>query len=298
MAEGWAMIRAARDNRRVVQLGTQLRSTEHIQSAVEYVRSGKLGRIGFCRAWICDHGRRLRGGPGGAPPAGVDYNLWLGPAPARPFHPDCFHKEWRWFSNYGTGQLGDRAVHLLDIVRWGMNVDYPVAVASSGGLYNFRDGRDTPDTQTVIYDFPEFSIVWEHRQWSARSPETNRSLGFAFYGSDASMVVDYGGWQVYSEPKGELVASAKGTLNHEAHVKNFLDCVKSRKPPIADIETGFKTTTWCLTGIISQKLGRKLRFDAAAQRFVGDDEANRLLARPYRTPWKMPEKYAEGGIIA
>jgi predicted dehydrogenase len=291
MAEGLAVIKAARDNKRVVQLGTQLRSTEHMRSAVDYVRSGKLGRIGFCRAWICDHGRTLRGGPGGEPLKSVDYDFWLGPAPARPFHPDCFHREWRWFSNYGTGQLGDRGAHLLDIVRWGMNVDYPVAIASAGGLYNFRDGRDTPDTQVVTYDFPEFSVVWEHRQWSNRSPETNRSLGFAFYGADASLVVDYNGWQVHGEPKGEVIADAKGSLDHNAHVQNFLECVRTRRQPVADIETGFKTTAWCLTGIIAQKLGRKVKFDAATQRFVGDDEANRLLARPYRAPWKMPERY-------
>jgi len=290
MAEGWAMIKAARENKRVVQLGTQLRSTAHMRTAVDYVRSGKLGRIGLCRGWICDRCGTLRGGEGGQAPRGVDYDLWLGPAPAGPFRPDYFHGTWRWFGNYGTGQLGDRGVHLLDIVRWAMNVDYPAAIASTGGLFNFRDGRDTPDTQVVTYDFPEFGVVWEHRQWSNHSLE-NRGLGFAFYGSDATLVVDYGGWQVYGEPKGEVIESAKGELNHQAHVQNFLDCVRTRQRPVADIETGFKTTAWCLTGIIAQKLGHKLKFDAATQRFFGDDEANHLLARPYRAPWKMPQKY-------
>ncbi|MCX8037941.1 MAG: Gfo/Idh/MocA family oxidoreductase [Candidatus Sumerlaeia bacterium] len=290
MAEGRAMIRAARENRRIVQMGTQLRSTPHMKSAVDYVRSGKLGRVGFCRAWICDHGRQLKGGPGGKPPQGVDYDLWLGPAPARSFHPDCFHREWRWFGDYGTGQLGDRAAHLLDIVRWGMNVDFPKAVASSGGIFYHRDGRDTPDTQVVTYDFPEFTVVWEHRQWSRRGPDAP-SLGFAFYGSDATLVVDYNGWEVHSEPKGDVVEKTEGALDHAAHVAHFLECVRSRHLPHADIETGVTTAAWCLMGIIAQKTGRTLRFDTAAGRFVADDEASRLLARPYRAPWKMPEKY-------
>ena len=290
IAEGLAMIKAARGNKRVVQLGTQLRSTEHMRSAVDYVRSGKLGRIGLCRAWICDHGRRLRSGSGGNPPKGVDYDFWLGPAPARPFHPDCFHREWRWFGNYGTGQLGDRATHLLDIVRWGMNVELPAAVASTGGIFNFRDGRDTPDTQVVTYDLPEFCVVWEHRQWSNHAFD-NQSLGFAFYGSDATLVGGYNGWEVISEPKGRVVERAKGSLNHLAHVRNFLECVASRERPTADIETGFTTTVWCLMGIIAQRVGRKLRFDAATKRFVGDDEANRLLSRAYRSPWNIPERY-------
>ncbi len=290
MAEGRAMIRAARENRRVVQLGMQLRSTPHMKSAVDYVRSGKLGRVGFCRAWMCSQGRALKGGPGSNPPQGVDYDLWLGPAPARPFHPDRFHREWRWFGDYGTGQLGDRAVHLLDIVRWGMNVEFPKAVWSSGGIFHYRDGRDTPDTQIVTYDFSEFTVVWEHRQGSRRGPDAP-SLGLAFYGSDATLVADYSGWEVHREPAGEVVEKTRGALEHAAHIATFLECVRSRRRPNADIETGVTTTAWCLLGIIAQKTRRKLQFDAAAGRFVGDDEANRLLARPYRAPWKMPEKY-------
>ena len=290
LAEGLAMIKATRENRRVVQLGTQLRSTRHMKTAVDVVRSGKLGRVGFCRAWICNHGRQLKGGPGGQPPQSVDYDFWLGPAPARPFHPDCFHREWRWFSPYGTGQLGDRATHLLDIVRWAMNVEYPRAVASAGGIFFHRDGRDTPDTQVVTYDLPDFTVVWEHRQWSARSPESS-GLGFAFYGADATLVVNYKGWEVHGEPKGDVIASEKGSLDHKGHLQNFLDCVRSRRRPNADIEIGFATTAWPLMGIVAQKVGRKLTFDPAARRFAGDDEANRLLARSYRSPWTMPERY-------
>jgi len=287
IAEGLAMIKAARQNRRVVQQGTQLRSTEHMKTAVEYVRSGKLGKIGLCRAWIVGKHSPLSHGPDRDPPKGVNYDMWLGPAPRRRFNPDCFHVNWRWFKDYGTGQFGDRAVHLLDIVRWAMNVDYPEAIASTGGIFYLHDGRDTPDTQVVTFDFPGFSVVWEHRMW-CNHPIENRGLGFAFYGSEGTLVVDYAGWKVYSEAKGEVVAEQSGSLNHDAHVRNFLECVKNRKRPNADVETGYKTTSWCLLGTIAQRLGRKVHFDARRQRFIRDDEANRMLSRPYRAPWRLP----------
>jgi len=290
VAEGEAMVRAARENRRIVAAPDPLLEAEHLRSAAEYVRSGKLGRVGLCRAWVCRQGGKLRGGPGGAAPVGVDYDLWLGPAPKRLFHPDRFHATWRVFEDYSAaGVLGDPGASLLGVVRAAMGAGRPETVVSTGGVVNFADGREMPDTQNVRFDFPGFSLVWEHREWPAEGSDGPPTLGVAFYGADAALVADRDGWRAYAEPGLEVIEESKNppAAAVRTNAEVFLDCVLSRKKPQNDIEAAFETTAWCLAGMAAYRLGRELRFGTWDGGKIAD-----LSALPAcRKPWAIPRRY-------
>ncbi|MGE3820784.1 MAG: Gfo/Idh/MocA family protein, partial [Isosphaeraceae bacterium] len=171
VVEGRRMVEAARKYGKVVQLGTQRRSMGHVQNAIEAVRSGTLGDIGMARAWIHQKRPNIGHGKPGPVPKGVDYAMWQGPAPDRPFHENRFHYNWHWFWNWGTGEVGNNGIHGVDVARWGLGVDAPLTVASSGGKYFFDDDQEVPDTQIVTWEFPDACLVWEHRMWSKHGTE-------------------------------------------------------------------------------------------------------------------------------
>ncbi|MBX6316225.1 MAG: Gfo/Idh/MocA family oxidoreductase [Isosphaeraceae bacterium] len=287
LVEGRRMVQAARKYNRIVQLGTQRRSAPHIQEAVEYLRSGGIGHVGLARAWI--HQKRtidVSGQPE-APPPGVDYAMWQGPAPDQPFIKNRFHYNWHWFWNWGTGELGNNGIHGLDVARWGLGVEAPTTVTSGGGLYVF-EGLDVPDTQVVTWDFPEkkASLVWEHRMWSKHGLEGS-GFGIAFYGDKGTLIVDERRWRVED---GEKAGGEAGGDIQNAHFRNFLDCVKSRATPNADIEIGHLSTRLCHLGNIAHRLGKRLTFDAASESFPGEPEANKLLSREYSSRFEMPSQ--------
>ncbi|MFQ5733145.1 MAG: Gfo/Idh/MocA family protein [Planctomycetaceae bacterium] len=280
-AEAKRIIAAAEDNRRVIQCGLQQRSGGHFRTAVEYVRSGKLGTVRMARAW-CVHRRKPIAAKADVPtPAGVDYNLWLGPAPRRSFNPNRFHHNWRWYWDYGTGELGNWGVHLLDVARWGLNVELPERIASTGGNHYFKDDRETPDTQLVHFTYPGRTIVWEHRLWSGHGME-GRSAACAFYGERGTLILDRGGWKVYGGQ--QTAVEAPSELN-EAHCRDFIDSVKSRSIPSADARTADVSSTLCHLGNIAQRVGREVVFDATAGRFPNDAAANALLETRSCKPW-------------
>jgi predicted dehydrogenase len=283
--EGRRMVQAARKHNRVVQYGCQRRSAGHFAAACEFVRSGQLGKVPFARAWIAGN-RPSIGKKTDAPlPAGVDYDLWLGPAPQRPFNPNRFHYNWHWFWDYGTGELGNNGIHALDICRWGLGVDYPTRVTCGGGKHFYDDDQETPDTQIATFDFPTCSITWEHRIWS-KTGMMGESWGVAFYGSKGTLVFDKNGWHV----EDGVSAEGKPVGDMEAdHLKNFLDAIRGDRKPNADIEDGHKTTLLCHLGNVAFRLGRVLTdFDAASERYPRDAEANRLLGREYRKGFELP----------
>jgi predicted dehydrogenase len=285
LIEGRRMVEAARKYNRVVQVGTQRRSAPHIASAVEFVRSGKLGKVPFARTWIAGN-RKSIGHKKDAPvPAGVDYNLWLGPAPRRDFNPNRFHYNWHWHWDYGTGELGNNGIHALDVARWILGLDAPVRITSGGGKFFYDDDQQTPDTQISTFDFATTSIVWEHRIWS-RSGVEGQPFGISLYGEKGVLTIDSKGWHV----KEGVEASAKATDSERAHLRNFLDCIRSGKRPSADIEEGHKSTRLCHLGNIAFRLGRTLRFDAATETLSADAGANEMLGRTYRKPFVLPEK--------
>lgn len=240
---------------RVVQVGLQERSGAHFQSAVEAVRGGRLGKVRLARAWIV-HRRKSIGRKGASdPPEGVDYRQWLGPAVERAFHPNRFHFNWRWFWDYGGGELAQWGVHLLDVARWGLGVELPERVSAIGGKQVFNDDQETPDTLSVQYDFGGTSLLWEHRLWSGHGVE-NRSSGVAFYGERGTLIVDRGGWKIYDTPD-SLTAESSELLT--PHLRNFVDCVRSRQTPAADISVGVVSSMLCHLGNAAYRLGREIR---------------------------------------
>jgi predicted dehydrogenase len=276
LREGRLMVRAARKYDRVVQMGTQRRSGAHFQSAAEFIRAGKLGKVPFARTWIAGARPSIGKQQDGPVPAGVDYDLWLGPAADRPFNPNRFHYNWHWNWDYGTGELGNNGVHALDVVRMVLGLDAPERVSAGGGKYFYDDDQQTPDTMVVSFDFPGTCVTWEHRIWSKTGG--NEDGWVTLYGEKGTLVFDRKGWHVIDG----VEASDKAAEIERPHLRNFLDCVKSGKRPNADIEEGHKTTRLCHLGNIAYRVGRALRFDAGAEEIVDDEEANRLLGRSYR----------------
>lgn len=288
--EGRAMVRAARKYNRIVQAGTQQRSGPHMKAGCEFVQSGKLGKIGLCKTWVVGHQKDL-GHPADSPvPEGVDYDMWLGPAPSRPFNPNRFHYEWRWFWDYAGGKCTDWGIHLIDMVHWGMGVDAPLAVSSSGDRHMLDDNCETPDTQMVIFEYPGFTCSWEHREGNANPPE-GMEHGILFYGTEGTMLMTRSGWGVSPEANSKLEPyKEKGSdpqmyVDHAAH---WLDCLASRELPRSDIEIAHRTTTAVQLANIALKVKRRIVWDREKEEIVGDPEANRLLTREYREPWGLP----------
>jgi predicted dehydrogenase len=286
--EGRKMVQAARKYDRIVQVGTQRRSAPHWTAAVDLVQSGTLGKVSLARAWVIQKRVNIGKAGGEQPiPPGVDYDLWLGPAPMKPLTRMNLHYDWHWFWDYGGGELANNGIHMLDVARRLIGVESPTAVASGGGKFYFDDDQETPDTQVVTYEFPGVSLVWEHRTWSNFGIEGHGS-GVAVYGDKGTLVINDKGWQVTAD--GKVTDSGGGSEMEFPHLQNFLDCVKTRKRPNADIEIGHRSTTLCHLGNISQRLGRKLVWDGAKEQFPHDDDANRLLGREYRRPFVVPEQ--------
>jgi predicted dehydrogenase len=300
--EGQRMRDAARAHNRVFQVGTQRRSGEHFRSAVEYVASGKLGKICEIKAWI-NQVRVSIGRPAdGSPPAGIDYDRWLGPAPRRPFNPNRFHYNWRFFWDYGNSEIGNQGVHVLDVAIWaiqkinGMDKCLPDRVSASGGIYWLDDAKEVPDTQLVTYHYPNLLLSFELRSFASdhvlhrgQRISGNGPTDFytAFYGTEGTMLLTQSGWQV-SRSNGEPGPSEKGVP--ETHERNFIECVKSRQRPNSDVEIGRLSTTLCHLGNISYHLGHDVRFDARTETFPGDKEANAMLAQQYRAGYALPKE--------
>jgi len=298
--EGRTMVAAARKYRRVVQLGTQARSGTMQQEAMAWIAQGHLGKVRFAKAWESASQGAIGYPSDSEPPAGVDYDRWLGPAPKRPFNPRRFHGTWRWFFDYGTGDLGNDGVHRLDVARWALETaiaaqrekvpDLPAAVSAHGGKYYFDDAQQWPDTLMVTYDYPEAHCVltYELRIWTPY-PLHEESEGAAVCGDNGSVVIGNRRWRAFDR-KGERIRESRGDDNTAGHVRNFLECVRNRRKPNADLETvGHPSSMLCHLGNAAWRAGRTLRFDPQTCTFGGDTEANRWLTRPeYRQPWVLP----------
>jgi predicted dehydrogenase len=293
--EGHLVRDAARKYGRVMQVGTQRRSGEHFKTAVEYVASGKLGKICLIRAWICQVRDSIGTPADRLVPAGVDYDMWLGPAPSRPFNPNRFHYNWRFFWDYGNTELGNQGVHMLDIAMWGiqalrgMDRCLPTHVSGTSGIYWLHDAKEVPDTQVVTYDYGDMVLVWELQSFQKGHAIDGADAGTAFYGTEGTLVVDGEGWRVTGK-NGEAGPKVTGSDQRlvDAHTKNFLECVKSRQRPNGDVELGRLSTTLCHLGNICCRLGRDIRFDPKSETFPDDARANAMLTREYRPPYLLP----------
>ncbi len=282
--EGELMIAAARKHNRAVQLGTQRRSMPGVIEGIERLKSGELGRVLFSRGWYNNSRPSIGIGKSAPVPEWLDYNLWQGPAPEQGYRSNVVHYNWHWFWHWGTGELGNNGIHALDICRWGLGVDYPRRVTANGGKYFYDDDQQTPDTHVVTYDFGEKGLTWEGRNWHRRGFE-GTMYGVAFYGEKGTMLMEDGGYRILAMD-GKEVTKTGGPEGDGAHLKNFLECVRSGKRPNADIEEGHKSTLLCHLGNIAYRTGRTLNTSPQSGRIEGDKEAMELWSREYRKGWE------------
>jgi predicted dehydrogenase len=286
--EGRKMVEAARKYGRIVQTGTQCRSHKGMQDAMDFLHSGKLGRVYMAKG-LCYKPRGSIGHkPDSAIPAGLDYDLWTGPAELKPFNANRLHYNWHWFWNTGNGDLGNQGIHQMDIARWGLGKnEFPKAVVGSGGRFGYKDDAETPNTELVSFEFDDCQLQFEVRGL-ATNDELGAKVGDLFYGTEGVMAItSYTNWQTYLGPKLEKGPGGSGGGDH---YKNFLSAVKARDPKLlaADIEEGHLSSAYCHLGNIAFRLGRKLHIDPSAEAFVNDAEADRMLTRPYRAPYVVP----------
>lgn len=310
IVEGQAMVAAARKYKRVVQVGTQRRSTPHLIEARDNIlKPGKLGKIALVETYCYYHMRARTNPPDGPPPEHLDYEMWTGPAPMRPYNSLVHPRSWRAFMEYGNGIVGDMCIHMLDMVRWMMDLGWPTSVSSSGGILVDKASKaNISDTQTATFDFPELRVIWQHRSWGHPN-DPKYPWGATFYGDKGTLKTSVYSYDYTPLEKGEQPIHKDVTYEYEqypedktekdlerhvapavrGHMKDLLAAIDSRGKPVADIEQGHISTASCILANLSMKLGRSLAWDSAKQRVLHDDEANRLLQRPYRKPWAHPD---------
>jgi predicted dehydrogenase len=303
IAESQAMLKAARTYKRVTQMGTQIHAGDNYRRVVEAVQSGALGKIHLARVWIAytrERDNKLGHPADSEPPAGLDWDFWLGPAPKRPFNKNRFLFNFRWFWDYAGGVLSDMGCHIMDLVHWAMSARAPLTAMSAGHRYATDDNCEVPDTQDVIYEYPgqdgkpAFNVVWSHLAANGHGFE-GKGLGIAFYGNNGTLVADYGGFQIhaengrmdrYKEPPHSIPPS-------KGHHREFLDAIKTRERCSCDWEYGHRLTSAVLLGNVALKAGKKINWDAERELCVdsqgqADGESNQYLSRAYRAPWSLP----------
>jgi predicted dehydrogenase len=310
IVEGQAMLAAARKYKRVVQVGMQRRSTPHLIHARDrIIKEGKLGTVAFVEIYCYYHMRATQNPPDSQPPANLDYEMWTGPAPMRPYNSLVHPRSWRAFMEYGNGIVGDMCVHMLDMVRWLLDLGLPTRIDSTGGiLVDKKSKANITDTQTASFDFPNLRVVWTHRSYGS-APDPAYPWGATIYGDKGTLKASVNSFDYIPMAKGEAPIhedvvmeleqfpedkTEKDLERHVApairgHMKNFLEAIASRDKPVSDIEQGYMSTTACILANLSQELGRSLSWDHAKGVVVGDDEANKRLRRPYRGPWVHPD---------
>jgi predicted dehydrogenase len=315
--EGRWMIDVARRHRRVVQVGTQQRSGPHYQKARKLIQDGHLGPVTSVRMQSF---RNIMPGYGAPPdqdpPRDLDWEMFLGPAPLRKYNPNRAIYHFRWFWDYSGGQMTNLAAHSLDVVDWYLGAGGPRSVTSVGGRHSLKDNGETPDTQDTLIEYPGWTAVWSHRE--ASRGQSSATSNLEFFGPKGSLAISRRGYVVTADrkvppentvpqftgahPVGGPVAvpepdppqywtealkdeSGDSRAQLKQHVRNFLDCVKSRRPPVSDLESAHRVATVCHLANLSLRLGRQVRWDAAKEEVIGDAEVAKMLVRPYRAPW-------------
>jgi predicted dehydrogenase len=309
IVEGQAMLAAARKYKRVVQIGTQRRSTPHLVDAREkVVQAGKLGKVGLVEIYCYYHMRNETNPPDEAPPDSLDYAMWTGPAPMRPYCKITHPRGWRAFMEYGNGIMGDMCIHMFDMTRWMLGLGWPKRVSSSGGILVSNGSKaNITDTQTATFEYDDLKIIWQHRTWGD-PPDPKYTWGATLYGDKGTLKASVYSYdfiptgkgqqpihqdvvyelEQYPEDKTEkdLEKHCAPAIRH--HMQDFLAAIASRGKPVADIEEGYISTASCILANLSMGLGRTLAWDPKTGRVIGDEQANALLARKYRAPWVHP----------
>jgi predicted dehydrogenase len=308
VVEGQAMLAAARKYNRVVQIGTQRRSTPHLIEARDIVKQGKLGTIGHVEIFSYGGSGRVFTPKPAPVPATLDWESWVGPAPMMEYSPDI-QRNWRAFMAYGNGTIGDMGIHMLDMVRWFMDLGWPKRISSFGGIRVLKGGKsDISDDQTSMFEFDNLTVVWRHRRFGSQ-PDPNYNWGAILYGDQGTLKAGVMGYDFIPPGRGATPVHKDVTYELEqypidnteprlekhvapairGHMKDLLANMVTRGKPVADIEQGYISSACCILANLSTQLGRTLQWDAQKGLVVGDEEANRLLRRPYRKPWVHPE---------
>ena len=300
--EGRLMIEAARRTGRVMAVGSQSRSTTVLRNGIQLLREGAIGEVLVAKAWNSQRRSDIGRMKPSEPPDGFDYDLWVGPAPMRPFQANCHHYTWHWWYDFGTGDAGNDGIHELDIARWGLgDPGHPTHISGQGAKMFFDDDQQFPDTQYVAFEYPATKnggkgklLAYEHRIWSPYVQEGHEN-GNAFYGTEGYMILSkMGGWKLYG-PKNELLKQEDGWYSMPEHTADFLAAIRTGKKPNAEIEIGHQSAVLIhLANILARNERRELVFDPASEQFVYNAEANALIRRTYREGhWAVP-KAAEG----
>jgi predicted dehydrogenase len=310
VVEGQAMLAAARKYKRVVQVHMQRRSTPHLVEARDkIIKEGKLGKVGLVEICCYWHMRARENPPDSVPPENLDYEMWTGPAPMRPYNSLVHPRRWRAFMEYGNGIVGDMCVHMFDMVRWMLDLPWPKRISSSGGILMDKQSKaNISDTQIATFDFGDLPVIWQHRTWG-EAPDPNYPWSATLYGDKGTLkasVFTYdfipsgkGGqpihgealyeYEKYPEDKTEKDLERHVASAMRRHWQSLLEAIATRGKPASDIEEGYISAASCILANMAMQLGRTLTWDAEKDQVVGDVEANRLLARPYRAPWVHPD---------
>jgi predicted dehydrogenase len=297
--EGELLVKAAAKYKRVMQMGNQRRSWPNVAVAIAELHAGVIGRPYFAKTWYTNNRASIGIGKQTEVPAWLNYELWQGPAPRRPFRDNLIHYNWHWFWNWGTGEALNNGTHMADLARWGLQVDYPTKVSSSGGRYRYQDDWETPDTQVINLEFGNKALItWEGRSCNGKYTEAN-SVGVIFYGETGSMYIESGNSYKVFDLKNNLVKEVKNTRPVDArniadpaqeldayHIQNFFDGIKKGTPVVSDIVGGHKSTLLMQLGNISQRTGRTLQVDPQNGHILNDKDALKYWSREYERGWE------------
>ncbi len=295
--EGELAIAAARKYVRVVQMGSQRRSWKLLTEGINELKGGAIGKVHLVKTWYTNERKSIGIGKLVPVPAGLDYDLWQGPAPRTPYKDNLIHYNWHWFWNWGTGEALNNGTHEIDVARWGLGIDYPLRVNSTGGRYFFNDDWETPDTQLITFDCPDATVLWEGRSCNPYKVE-GLDRGVLFYGEKGTMLTGHDGYIIYDgkgtilkDIKSNAVIDARNTSSPNEdldgiHVANFLQSIRLSKLPNADVAIGFKSTLWVQLGNIAQRRGHTLNIDQKNGNIVGDEPAMKLWGREYQAGWE------------
>jgi predicted dehydrogenase len=296
--EGRLLVEAAARNKTLVQHGTQSRSTGMMIDAVKLLRDGIIGNVMVAKCWNIQRRGSIGRGQDTAPPAGFDYDNWVGPATMIPYRTNRVHNRWTWWYHFGTGDMGNDGVHDIDYTRWGLGVDtHPTKIVALGGKFMHDDDQEFPDTQQVTFEYPGDGqpgnrklFIYEQRLWSTNYPH-NTDSGAEFYGTKGQMYLSRRGKLEIIDDRNQPVPNSvkPERQNDQAHVQNFCDAIRTGAKLNADALIGHLSTTLCHLGNIATRLGRSLTFDPQKEQFIGDGEANGLVRRPYRDHWATPK---------
>lgn len=282
--EGEWMVAAARKNKRQVQMGNQRRSWPKIMEAIEQIHAGAIGHVYLAQSWYTSQRPSIGHGKQASVPEGLDYDMWQGPAPRKPFHTNYLHYNWHWFWHWGNGELGNNGIHMLDLCRWGLGVDYPIRVTSTGGRYRFDDDQETPDTHVVSFEFGDRkAATWDCI--SCDQKPGRKQADVIFHGEKGQIAIEGSGYTLY-DTDGKQVKKESVKSPDSLHIGNFLAAIREGKALHSEIEEGHKSTLLCHLGNISHRSGHALKCDPKTGHILGDPIAAKMWSREYEKGWE------------